>query len=70
MKLPAFLTSAAFIVGAAVFALGVGDLEWGHQLGRDQAVGFIRSGAEIAVGAGVFAVGVKVPSPPDGPAAK
>jgi hypothetical protein len=64
MKLPGWLTSAAFIVGAAVFVLGVGDLEFGHQLGRDLAVGFIERGAEIAAGASLFAAGVKVPSPP------
>lgn len=64
MKLPAFLTSAAFIVGAALFLLGVGDLEWGHQLGKDLAVGFIERGAEVAGGSALFAAGVKVPGPP------
>jgi hypothetical protein len=51
------LTSSAFIVGAAVFLLGAGDLEFGHQLGRDLAVGFIERGAEIAGGAGLFVAG-------------
>lgn len=66
MTVPGWLPPVTMLVGAALFLFGVGDLEWGHQLGRDQAVGFIERGAELAAGVGIFAAGVRVP-PPGGP---
>lgn len=72
MKLATIVTSGAFLVGAVAILFGIGDLEFGHQLAKADAVGFIRGGLEALGGTGLFAAGLRLPTPggPAGPAAK
>lgn len=63
MNLGRIVSSGAFVVGVVAVLFGIGDLEWGHQLAKADAVGFIERGLEALGGASLFAVGLRLPTP-------